>query len=94
MLPNVVNLLAVNGRVVAPEPFYSRFKDEFVVRLSTLGYQQGASLRFIDDWDVYHDKKGDVHCGTGVKRAPTDVRWWTQNAESSRAVKIDGGDMP
>jgi protein-arginine deiminase len=76
LLPNLVNLLVVDGRLIAPEPFYDGVKQEFVSRLSAIAYQHGTSLRFVDDWEVYHDKKGDIHCGTSVQRAPASVDWW------------------
>ena len=76
LLPNLVNILVVNGRLVVPEPFYDGFKTEFVSRLSVIGYQDGSSLRFIDDWGVYHQRDGEIHCGTCVKRTPCRVDWW------------------
>jgi protein-arginine deiminase len=33
---------------------------------------------FTDDWELYHTKFGEVHCGTNVRRNP-DLqfrRWW------------------
>ncbi len=71
-----MNILVANGRLVVAEPFYDDFKTEFVSRLSAVGYQNGSSLRFIDDWEVYHRFKGEVHCGTQVRRAPSSVTWW------------------
>ncbi|UCC31955.1 MAG: hypothetical protein JSU86_06685 [Phycisphaerales bacterium] len=81
MLPNLVNLLVVNGRLIAPEPFYDGFKAEFASQVSAIGYQQGTSLRFIDDCDIYHVDKGNVHCGTNVKRIPSAVTWWNHDED-------------
>ena len=76
--PNSLNILVVNGRLIVPEPFYDGFKDTFVASLSMVGYEQGNTLRFVDDWYVYHENYGDVHCGTQVKRAPSRLDWWIQ----------------
>ncbi|UCC31568.1 MAG: hypothetical protein JSU86_04670, partial [Phycisphaerales bacterium] len=81
LLPNLLNLVVVNGRLVVAEPFYDAFKNEFLSRLSTIGYQEGASVRFIDDWDVYHDSHGDIHCGTCVERTPSRVDWWSHDVD-------------
>ena len=76
LLPNLVNLLVVDGRLVVGEPFYDGFKGELVARLAPLGYEQGSSLRFIDDWIVYHKRDGEIHCGTAVKRHSGRADWW------------------
>ena len=31
---------------------------------------------FIDDWDVYHRNKGEIHCGTAAKRDCFPMSWW------------------
>ena len=94
LLPNLVNLLVVNGRLIVAEPFYDGFKTEFVSHLSGLGYQEGTSIRFMDDWEVYHDDIGEIHCGTSVKRIPSDVAWWTHDVDSSRTRDVENGELP
>ena len=81
LLPNPVNLIAVNGRLVAPDPFYDRFMNPFVSALGLLGYSVGDTLRFVDDWDVYHNNDGEVHCGTYVRRVPSGADWWSCDPE-------------
>lgn len=76
--PNWVNVLVVNGRLIVADPFYDGFMTEFLSRLDAIGYQSGTTLRFIDDWKVYHRADGEIHCGTAVKRTPSNVAWWTQ----------------
>jgi protein-arginine deiminase len=76
LLPNLANVLVVNGRLIVAEPFYDGFKNAFVASLSAIGYEQGSTVHFIDDWSVYHENYGDVHCGTQVRRAPSRVDWW------------------
>ena len=81
LLPNLLNRLVVNARLVVPEPFYQGFKGEFTSRLNGIGYDDGASIRFVDDWNVYHRNVGEVHCGTNVKRDPSRSDWWTQDID-------------
>ncbi len=81
LLPNLVNLVVVNGRLIVAQPFYDGFKTEYISRVSAIGYQEGTSVRFIDDWEVYHERKGEVHCGTHVKRITPRVDWWSQDVE-------------
>ncbi|UCC32771.1 MAG: hypothetical protein JSU86_04680 [Phycisphaerales bacterium] len=75
-LSDLVNLQVVNGRLVVTKPFYEGFKTELVSRLSAIGSCDGTSLRFIDDWMVYHRNVGEVHCGTAVKRDSERTDWW------------------
>jgi len=35
-----------------------------------------AEVAFVDDWDLYHQLIGNVHCGTVVKRAVLEFDWW------------------
>ena len=30
----------------------------------------------VDDWDAYHRRGGEVHCGTNAKRAIPATHWW------------------
>ena len=71
-LPDMVNLLNVNNRLIVPDPFYAPFRAEFQ---SAVGV--GVEVRWIDCRE-YHWGVGEVHCGTNVVREPrTEVReWW------------------
>jgi protein-arginine deiminase len=37
-----------------------------------------ATNDFVDDWDLYHVKMGEVHCGVNVRRLPDEdfALWW------------------
>jgi protein-arginine deiminase len=75
--PGTVNLLHLDGRVVAPDPFgpivdgADPFKDDLQRRLAALGVQ----VYFADDWDTFHLGDGEVHCGTNVSR-DLKLPWW------------------
>ncbi len=77
LIPNMVNLLAANGKLMVAKPFFDPFKNEFISKLSNIGYNN-STIYFIDDWFTYHVWYGDVHCGTAVKRTPPDIKWWEQ----------------
>lgn len=74
----------VNGYVagdhdfVAPNPFgpvidgADIFKKDFEAKLTAIGY----SVRWIDDWDLYHTGDGEVHCGTNAARQIPSAKWW------------------
>ena len=72
LLPDMVNLLCVNGKLIVPKPFYQPFEDAFreAVGLAT-------PVEFIDclerHWGV-----GQAHCGTNTRRTPRPEweRWW------------------
>jgi hypothetical protein len=35
-----------------------------------------ASAQFVDDWNLYHRRDGEVHCGSLVKRQVWNKNWW------------------
>lgn len=81
LLPNMVNLISINGHLIVAEPFVDPFKNEFNTRLNAVGFvtppNPGANIHYIDDWDYYHFLHGEVHCGTNTRRTPpTGYYWW------------------
>jgi len=34
------------------------------------------SVRFLDIWEPYHTRSGEIHCGTNAIRRLRDGRWW------------------
>jgi protein-arginine deiminase len=75
--PGTVNLLFVDGKVVIPDPFgpvingEDPFKQDLRNRLGALGLK----VFFADDWDLFHEQLGEVHCGTNVSRN-LELAWW------------------
>jgi protein-arginine deiminase len=57
---------------IAPKPFgpvvggIDLFEDHYSKTLQSLG----LTVYFIDDWDLYHLQKGEVHCGSNTLRKP------------------------
>lgn len=77
--PGTINSLVVNDAfIVAPDPFGPQvsgqdlFKKQMSDVLSPLGY----TVRFVDNWDLYHRLLGEVHCGSNTVRAIPEVKWW------------------
>jgi len=76
LIPGMVNMLVVGNTLVIAKPFGPKnptkdvFEDTVEARLT------GFDVRFVDDWDTYHSKYGEIHCGTNVKRTPPSTNWW------------------
>lgn len=80
---NSVNMLVVtkadgHANLCVPKPFgpvvggVCRFERDIEAKLAPFG----NSLRFIDDWETYHENEGEIHCGTNQRRTPPTDRWW------------------
>jgi len=37
---------------------------------------EGLETWYLDDWYVYHEGVGEIHCGTNTRRTPIDD-WWS-----------------
>jgi protein-arginine deiminase len=84
--PGVVNMLVLtknNGKVILciPKPFGPRVfgKCQFEKAIKAdLGppAATGVKLKFIDDFETYHEQYGEIHCGTNSTRKPPEDRWW------------------
>lgn len=77
--PGFVNGFVVGDRdFIAPDPFgpiidgQDMFKKDFEAKLSAIGY----TVRWIDDWDLYHVNLGEVHCATNAARKIPEAKWW------------------
>jgi len=51
-------------------------KDPFQTQLETELAKHGITVRWIEDWDLYHRLSGEVHCGSNTKRALPVNKWW------------------
>lgn len=72
LLPDMVNLLCVNGKLIVPKPFYQPFEDAFRQAVGA-----ATPVEFIDCLER-HWGAGQVHCGTNTRRTPKPEweRWW------------------
>lgn len=52
-------------------------QDIFKVQLENALMPFGITVRWIEDWDLYHRLDGEVHCGSNSTRAiPVNTKWW------------------
>jgi Protein-arginine deiminase (PAD) len=85
--PGPTNLQAVNGKLYVPiqsGPLVTAAmhpdvgKD--ILQESIKGELEGVAgpgnVNFIENWYVYHDWFGEVHCGSVVKRQFLSINWW------------------
>jgi Protein-arginine deiminase (PAD) len=86
VIPNGVNGLVVNGHVLVPDPHGPKddgkdlFAEAIVSALSTCD----VKVAFIDVWNGYHIRAGELHCGTNAIRRLRDPAWW-KHVESGQA---------
>ncbi len=51
-------------------------QDIFKKQLEQVLAPRGITVRWIEDWNLYHALDGDVHCGSNVTRAIPAKAWW------------------
>ncbi|TVQ09091.1 MAG: protein-arginine deiminase [Leptolyngbya sp. DLM2.Bin27] len=76
--PNMVNMLVLNQHLAIPKPFGPRVNDQCHFETYVRGVLNplGLVCHFIDDWDTYFRKGGEIHCGTNTSRQPYRQKWW------------------
>lgn len=83
LIPGTVNFALVNVegepiRAFVPDPFLRSGGDQNtdpIIADFRARAPADVELHFVDNWDVYHINRGEVHCGTNVQRAPI-ADWW------------------
>ena len=78
VIPNMVNGLVCNRHVIAPDPAGPRIdgKDAFANPVAKALAALGLEAHFIDAWQPYHVRAGEVHCGTNTIRLVQGPLWW------------------
>jgi hypothetical protein len=74
--PGPSNLQPVAGKLYVPRqfcPLDAAGKDIFEEAIKSA---LGGTVEFVDCWDLYHRKLGEVHCGSSVKHAVLGINWW------------------
>jgi len=77
--PGTVNLFVIDDKTLAvPDPHgpVINGKDLFRAQLEDALTPYGYTIRWIDDWNLYHRMAGEVHCGTNAMRAIPSTKWW------------------
>jgi protein-arginine deiminase len=73
LLPNPVNCLVVGRTLFVPDPLFPPIQSHLRARLEPLG----LDVRFLDVWDAFHVRGGEIHCGTNAVRRLRDSQWWS-----------------
>ncbi len=70
VIPNPINSLICNGHLIAPDPAGPKVNRRDVFQEAIRGALQPLGLRvhFVDVWDVFHCRGGEIHCGTNTIR--------------------------
>ena len=77
--PGTANGILLDSQNFAPpEPHGPTIggADIFKVQLEEELAPHGISVRWTEDWDLYHRLLGEVHCGTNATRQIPDYKWW------------------
>ena len=80
-LPGATNLQFADGRYFVPRQFAPRkpaTNGPGTVDIFEESIKSSVSgpVFFVDCWDLYHRRWGEIHCGTAVRRAPPEKAWW------------------
>jgi protein-arginine deiminase len=76
--PGTVNGIYLADRVFAsPDPHGPVIdgKDIFKTQLETALAAHDITVKWVEDWDLYHLEMGEVHCGSNTVRTAT-AKWW------------------
>ncbi|XP_048375402.1 protein-arginine deiminase type-3-like isoform X2 [Sphaerodactylus townsendi] len=76
--PDLVNMLVLGKYLGIPKPFGPVIHEQCCLEeeVRRLLEPLGLSCTFIDDFETYHVKLGEIHCGTNVRRKPFSFKWW------------------
>ncbi len=79
-VPGIVNGISLgDGHHGPPDPYGPVIGGQDIFVAATAGALTpiGVTAHWIEDWDLYHELDGEVHCGSNTKRVvPTNVAWW------------------
>jgi len=86
LIPGLINLAVYTdeggkgSKLLIADPFLRGTSqgqdDDPMIALWDSLMPAGNETYYLDDWSVYHEGMGEVHCGTNIRRVPTDD-WWT-----------------
>lgn len=85
LIPGTVNMVVLPGKkgvktkLIIPDPFFrssgaNQSQDLFISYFKKL-LPDNFEMHFVDDWEAYHKKHGEVHCASNTKRVPGG-KWW------------------
>ncbi len=70
VIPNMVNGVTVNGPYILPDPHGPIVDgvDVFAAPVQRALSALGLIVHIVDDWEPYHVRAGELHCGTNALR--------------------------
>lgn len=77
--PGTVNLFVIDDKTVAvPNPHgpVINGRDVFQKHLEEALAPYGYTVKWVENWNLYHRMAGEVHCGTNAARAIPSTKWW------------------
>jgi hypothetical protein len=78
VIPNGVNGLVIGRDTLTPDPCGPVVdgKDRFQAAIREQLAPLGVRLHFVDIWEPYHTRSGEIHCGTNAVRRLRKAAWW------------------
>ncbi|XP_078498938.1 protein-arginine deiminase type-2-like [Lissotriton helveticus] len=76
--PNMVNMIVLRNELGIPKPYGPLIKETCCLeqKIRSMLLPLELNCTFIDDIVSYHQKLGEVHCGTNVRRKFFTFKWW------------------
>lgn len=71
VIPNMVNCLVAHGHLFITDPLFPAFRKSAEDSL----VPHGLTLHWMDAWQPYHVRGGEVHCGTNAIRRINRGEW-------------------
>ncbi|WP_108811915.1 protein-arginine deiminase family protein [Sphingorhabdus sp. Alg231-15] len=89
--PDMVNHLVHKDLSIVPKPYGPIIDGKCAFEEAFEDALPDRRMIFIDDWYSYHEKSGEVHCGTNALRKPFAVsKWWKLKPEGGYDIKTTG----
>ena len=78
VIPNMVNSLVLGRDLILPSPVGPVIEGEdlFQKPMRSSLEPLGLRLHFVDIWEPYHVRSGEIHCGTNAIRRLRNPVWW------------------
>jgi protein-arginine deiminase len=78
VIPNSVNSLVCNQQIIIPDPTGPQIngQDPFAAAIRQSLEPLGLQVHLVDDWEPFHARGGEIHCGTNAIRRIGGPRGW------------------
>ena len=78
VFPNMVNSLVCNYHVIIPDPDGPEIDgvDHFAEPVRVKVQEGGSTPHFVNVWEPFHVRSGEIHCATNALRRLRKADWW------------------